>query len=89
MEREIEASCVDKEGLSNVTCHKTTPARGLLLLRIRTGSSPGFLFPATHPSSPSLLVSSTAAFDGNGSPITGSTQTNSGQALGGHAADRL
>lgn len=80
---------MDNEGRSNMKCHRITQAHEFLLLRIHTGSSPGFLFPATHPSSPNLLISSTAAFKGNGSPIAGSTQTDSGQALGGYAADRL
>lgn len=67
-EWEIEASCMDKKGPSNVKCHRTTQAHGLLLLRICTDSSPGFLFPATHPSSPNLLIFSSAAIEGNGSP---------------------
>lgn len=67
-EQEIEASCMDKEGRSNVKCHRTTQAPEFLLLRIRTGSSPGFLFPATHSSSPNLLISSTAALKWKASP---------------------
>lgn len=88
VEWDIEASCMDKEEPSDswMSQNHTSPwiaaPQNLLCLL-------SWLFiPCNTSQLNSLYFLSTVAFKGNGSPITESTQTNIGQALGGCAADR-